>query len=91
LELRGLELRVAVATDGLVGLPAMIAGSNRVAFIQERLADNLAPSSNFVKLECPFEVVQLDETFWWHPTLTTDPGHIWFREVIRRAGTILAP
>lgn len=89
LELRGVELRVAVAAEGFVGLPAMIAGSNRVAFIQERLAARLAPSPEFVRLECPFEVVPVDETFWWHPTLTADPGHIWFRELVRRAGAIV--
>lgn len=90
LELRGVDLNPTVATDGFVGLPAMVSGSNRVAFIQKRLADRLAPSSKFVILECPFEVVPLDESFWWHPTLTADPGHIWFRELVRRAGAILA-
>lgn len=90
LELRGIELKVAVAAEGFVGLPAMVAGSNRAAFIQERLADRLAPTSRFAVLECPFEVVPVDETFWWHPTLTADPGHIWLRELIRRAGAQIA-
>lgn len=90
LELRGVELTVSVATDGFVALPAMVEGSHRVAFIQERLSKRLASSSRFVVLECPFEVVPLDETFWWHPTLTADPGHIWFRELLRRAGAKLA-
>jgi DNA-binding transcriptional LysR family regulator len=89
LALRGVELRVAVATEGFVGLPALVAGSNRVAFIQERLARRLTSSPGFAVLECPFEVVPLDEAFWWHPTLTADPGHIWFRELVRRAGAIV--
>lgn len=86
LELRGVELRVAVAIDGFVSLPAMISGTNRVAFMQERLAYQLAGSSQFRVIECPFEVVPLEEALWWHPTLTTDPGHIWFRDLVRRAG-----
>lgn len=90
LELRGIDLKVSVATDGFVGLPALVADSNRVAFIQAKLAERLAATSQFVVLECPFEVVPLNETFFWHPTLTADPGHIWFRELIRRAGAIVA-
>jgi DNA-binding transcriptional LysR family regulator len=89
LELLGVELKVSVAAEGFVGLPAMVAGSNRVAFIQERLAGRLVSLSEFVVLDCPFEVVPLDEAFWWHPTLTADPGHMWFRELIRRAGAIV--
>lgn len=86
LELRGIELNVPIAAEGFVGLPAMVTGSNRVAFIQRRLAERLATSPQLMILDCPFEVVTLDEAFWWHPTLTTDPGHIWFRELVRRAG-----
>lgn len=89
MELRGLDLQVSVATDGFVGLPAMIAGSNRVAFIQERLTHRLSWSSDFAVIECPFDVVPVEESFWWHPTLTADPGHIWFRDLIRRAGAIV--
>jgi hypothetical protein len=22
---------------------------------------------------------------YWHPALTADPGHIWFRDVVQRA------
>ena len=90
MELRGLELKVSVATDGFVGLPAMVVGSSRVAFIQQRLASRLVASSDLAILECPFDVVPVEESFWWHPTLTADPGHIWFRDLIRRAGTIVA-
>jgi DNA-binding transcriptional LysR family regulator len=90
MELRGIELRVTIATDGFVGLPALIAGSGRVAFIQEKLAIHLASSSQFAIIDCPFEVVPLDEALWWHPTLTADPGHMWFRELVRRAGTIVS-
>jgi len=90
MELRGLELQVAVATDGFVGLPSLVAGSNRVAFIQERLANRLLPSADIAVLTCPFDVVPVEESFWWHPTLTADPGHIWFRDLMRRAGAIVA-
>lgn len=90
LEIRGVELKVAVAADGFVALPSIVAGSNRVAFIQEKLARHLAGSSAFAIMDCPFEVVPLDEALWWHPTLTSDPGHIWFRGLVRRAGEELA-
>lgn len=90
LELIGVDLDVAASADGFVALPALVAGSDRVAFIQEKLAARLATSSELEVRECPFEPVPLDEAMWWHPTLTADPGHIWFRGLVRRASEVMS-
>ncbi len=37
-------------------------------------------------LECPFEAVPLVEALWWHSSLDHDPGHLWFRTIVERAG-----
>ena len=90
LELLGIELKVTVATDGFVPLPSMVAGSERVAFVQEKLAHRLADPRQFAIRECPFESVPLDESMWWHPSLNADPSHIWFRDLVQGAGHIVA-
>jgi hypothetical protein len=54
--------------------------------MQERLAIRLGLHEHFALLDCPFEAVALREAMYWHPALTNDPGHTWFRAVVERAG-----
>lgn len=86
MQLLGIDLRVAVAIEGFIALPGYVAGTERVTIIQERLAREIAPAPAFRLIECPFEAVPLTEALWWHPAVEHDPGHAWFRGVVRRAG-----
>jgi DNA-binding transcriptional LysR family regulator len=90
LQLLGVDLRVVVAVEGFVSLPAFVAGTERVTIMQERLARTIAPAPGFRTIECPFDAVPLTEALWWHPAVEHDPGHAWFREVVRRAGERIA-
>ena len=90
LQLLGVDLRVAVAIEGFVSLPAFVEGTDRLTIIQERLAREIAPSPRFRTIDCPFDAVPLTEALWWHPAVEHDPGHAWFREVVRRAGERIA-
>jgi hypothetical protein len=54
--------------------------------IQQRLAHRIAAVDEFRIIACPFEVIPLVEAMWWHPSLEHDPGHIWFRSIVERAG-----
>jgi DNA-binding transcriptional LysR family regulator len=90
LQLLGIHVNVAVATEGFAPIPSFIQGTERIAMIQEGLARQLADPGRFRLLKCPFDVVPLIECFWWHPSLTHDPSHVWFRSVVARAGTRLA-
>lgn len=85
----GVEPRVEVVVDGFLPMPFLVAGTNRVALIQERLARRLAASAGVRVLPCPFEVVPLVEAFWWHPMLRNDPAHAWLRHVLTEAGRVL--
>jgi DNA-binding transcriptional LysR family regulator len=86
MQLLGVDLRVAVSIEGFIALPGYVAGTDRVTIIQERLAREIAPAPAFRLIECPFEAVPLTEALWWHPAVEHDPGHAWFRDVVRRAG-----
>jgi DNA-binding transcriptional LysR family regulator len=86
LQLIGVDPKVDVALEGFDSIPSFLRGTNRIAVIQERLAARIASPADFRLLECPFEVVPLVETLWWHPSLERDPGHSWFRSIVEAAG-----
>lgn len=90
LRMLGVEPRVQVVADGFLPMPFLVAGSDRVALIQEHLARRIAGVAAIRVLPCPFEVVPLAEAFWWHPMYRADPAHAWLRGVLTEAGRELA-
>lgn len=86
----GIEPRVEVVVDGFLPMPFLVAGTNRVALIQEHLARRMAGAADIRMLPCPFEVVPLAEAFWWHPMHRADPAHTWLRGILTEAGRELA-
>jgi DNA-binding transcriptional LysR family regulator len=90
LQLLGVDVNVVVATEAFAPIPSLLRGSDRIAVIQEGLARQVAHPDQFRIIECPFEAVPLVECFWWHPSLSHDPGHVWFRSVVERAGRRMA-
>lgn len=90
LQLMGVDVTVSVATEGFTSIPFLVQGTDRIAVIQEGLAHQIINPAHFRLLECPFDAVPLVESFWWHPSLDHDPGHMWFRGIVERAGQRLA-
>ncbi|MFC8721864.1 LysR family transcriptional regulator [Kitasatospora sp. NPDC057198] len=86
LALLGVEPRVEVSVGTFQLLPAMVAGTRRVALIQARLAALLGPHSGVRTLPCPFDPVPLTEALWWHPLHTQDAAHQWLRGTAARVG-----
>ncbi len=89
LRMLGIEAKVDVVVDGFVQLPFLVAGTRRLALIQERLARLLAPVTGIRILDCPFDVVPVAEAFWWNPMYRNDPAHAWFRDLIMSAAGTL--
>jgi DNA-binding transcriptional LysR family regulator len=90
LRLLGVEPRVEVVADGFLPMPFLVAGTRRVALLQERLATRLAGPAGVRVLPCPFDVVPLSEAFWWHPIYRNDPAHVWLRGVLESVGRELS-
>jgi DNA-binding transcriptional LysR family regulator len=92
LSLLGIEPRVQVSVDSFQLLPALVAGTRRVAMIQALLAARLGlgPGSGIRVLDCPFDAVPVQEALWWHPVRTHDAGHLWLRESAAAIGTRIA-
>jgi DNA-binding transcriptional LysR family regulator len=90
LSMLGLEPHVEVSVQSFQLLPTLVAGTRRVALIQRRLAELMAPVARVRVLPCPFEAVPVQEALWWHPVHTQDAAHIWLRETAARVAAGLA-
>lgn len=83
----GIEPHVQVVTETFLTIPGLVRGSDRVALLQRRLADRIAPGSGVRVLPCPYEAGELVEAMWWHPIHDDDPDHRYLRDLITRAAT----
>ncbi|WP_239154016.1 LysR family transcriptional regulator [Amycolatopsis sp. FDAARGOS 1241] len=82
----GLAPRVAMSVESYQAVPALVAGTHRIALVQRRLAVELAKRFDLKVLECPGEPEGIVESLWWHEDLDPDPAHAWLREALRGLG-----
>jgi DNA-binding transcriptional LysR family regulator len=88
---RGITPNVALTTAGWLPLPFLIAGTDLVGAVPERLARQVGAAAGVTVVEPPFEPVELVEAAWWHPMLATDPALGWLRQVIHEIAGALDP
>lgn len=89
LEQLGVRRRVQVAAVGWLPVPFVVAGTDLVAIVPERLARRVAATAKVAVVEPPFGPLPLVEALWWHPTRSADSGHQWLLGVLRDvAGTL---
>jgi DNA-binding transcriptional LysR family regulator len=91
LSMLGIEPQVEVSVDSFQALPFLVAGTRRIALVQQRLAELLSGVAAVRRMEAPYGAVPLQEALWWHPVHTHDAAHIWLRETAARVGAELAP
>jgi DNA-binding transcriptional LysR family regulator len=85
MRMRGIELNVQVVTENFLTVPALVAGSGRIALLQRRLVELLPLNLGIRRLAPPVEVGQLVEAMWWHPAFDDDPEHAYLRDLVMRA------
>ena len=85
----GLDRRVDVVAPSFHSLPALVVGTERLATIQSRLATMLAAAYPIRIVDLPIELPVLEEVLLWHPRFDRDPGHTWFRGVLKHAAAAL--
>lgn len=90
LRMLGVEPRVEITADSFLALPFLVAGTQRIAVLQARLAHRLAATAGVRVLPCPWDAVPVKEGFWWHPSHRRDPAHEWLRRTLRQIGHELA-
>jgi DNA-binding transcriptional LysR family regulator len=86
----GIEPHVQVVTENFLTVPALVAGTPRVALLQRRLADEISEEVGVRTLPCPFDVGPLVEAMWWHPMYDTDPEHRYLRDLMTRVAAGLS-
>jgi DNA-binding transcriptional LysR family regulator len=88
---RGISPNVALTTAGWLPLPFLVAGTDLVAAVPERLARRVSNAAGVVVTEPPFGTIELVEAAWWHPMHNTDPALTWLRRIVREVATSLDP
>jgi len=78
----GVTPRVVATTGGWLPLPFLVAGTDLVAAVPERLARRVSSAAGVTVTEPPFGTIELVEAAWWHPMLATDPALTWLRGII---------
>jgi len=78
----GVTRDVRVTTVGWLPLPFVVAGTDLVAVLPERLARRVAATAGVAVAEPPFGRVELIEAAWWHPMRTADPALAWLRTIL---------
>lgn len=82
LEALGVPRHIQVTTVGWLPLPFVVAGTDLLAIVPERLARRVADTAGVTVRVPPFGSAELVEAAWWHPTRSGDPALRWLRSVV---------
>lgn len=85
----GIAPTAQVVTESFMTVPALVAGTDRIALLQRRLADRLGPAAGVRVLAPPVEIAPLVEAIWWHPMYDDDPEHLYLRDLVTRTAAEL--
>ena len=82
----GIEPTVDITVESFQAVPHLVAGSHRVAMVPQGLVDRTPPLDGVRVLPSPLPRNEHQLALYWDVIETNDPGHRWFRDVLRRAG-----
>jgi DNA-binding transcriptional LysR family regulator len=85
----GIQPEIRVRVESYQAVPYFVAGTDRVALLQERLATRVAAGLGLRVLECPGEPAPVEERLWWHVDHERDPAHQWLRDAVIAAAAAL--
>jgi DNA-binding transcriptional LysR family regulator len=89
LALFGIRPEIRVRVESYQAVPYFVAGTDRVALLQERLATQVADRLGLRVVPCPGKPEPIVERFWWHADRDGDPAHRWLRETVIAAAARL--
>jgi DNA-binding transcriptional LysR family regulator len=85
----GVERRVLLQVQHFLVAPMVVAESDLLLTIPERLAQRVAKCLDLVIASLPFATPPIDFVQLWHPRYQDDPAHAWLRSLI--AETLQGP
>ncbi|MCK9877869.1 LysR family transcriptional regulator [Frankia sp. Ag45/Mut15] len=80
LDAAGCARRVAATSSSMVTMAFLLAGTDLVAVLPERLATRVAEAAQIRLLEPEMPLRPLRESAYWHARRNRDPGHVWLRQ-----------
>ena len=86
----GKKRRVALNVPHFMVAPYLLAGTDMIACVAERIARRLAGELNLVVADLPVGGERYDACLTWHRRFDQDSGHRWLRESILLEGKQLA-
>jgi len=78
----GIHPTFDMVTTNFLLTPLLVAGTRRIAIVQERLAAGLSPHAGIRTLELPVDVPPLRIDLIWNPRIHGDPGVAWLRNCL---------
>ncbi len=81
----GIVRQVRVTVFGWLTVPFVLAGTDMIAIMPERMARLAMRSAPLAILEPPFGRVELVEAAYWHPGKGDDPAVRWLRRTLAEA------
>lgn len=91
LRMAGLEPTVDTVTESFLTVPFLVAGTDRLGLVPSLLAHRFREFGEVRTVRCPFPTGELVDALWWHRMQHNDPGHRWFRDLMRRAAQAAMP
>ena len=76
----GVPRHVTATAGSFVSMAYMLAGTELVAILPEKLANRVADAAQIRLLEPDFPLRPLTQSAYWHTRRDRDPGHAWLRE-----------
>ncbi|WP_369009043.1 hypothetical protein [Streptomyces sp. RP5T] len=89
LHAEGIEPHVEIVTENFLAIPHLVAGTDRIGLIPERVAIPTLSGQAIAIVQPAFEIGHLVESLWWHPLHEREPAHIWLRRMAARAAQTL--
>jgi DNA-binding transcriptional LysR family regulator len=82
---RGLSRKFSIKTENAWSVPFLVAKSDALATIPERIAFVFRQFCQVNVFELPFEIDSFNVDIVWHQNAQTDPANIWLRQIIKAA------
>ncbi|EIK95686.1 LysR family transcriptional regulator [Pseudomonas sp. M47T1] len=86
---QGIERKVGVAVESFALMPAFVAGSDRVATLFRRQAEQFATVQGVRIVPAPLALPRALQVMQWHPYQQDDPALAWFRGLLVEQATLL--
>lgn len=79
-----------VTTYSFMSLPLLVIGTDRIATVHRRLAEQAARTLPVKIVELPYKLAKMQQAMQWHKYRAHDSGLLWLRGVIRDAAARIA-